>query len=173
MSPDPILLAKPILEVENLCVDINVPSGVLHAVQNVSFSLAKGETLCIVGESGCGKSITALSLMNLLPKTARRSADTLMLDGRDLSSETAVFLQRHFQRKLEVLPTATAGRYRLAAGSHVGTVVAPGLEIRIRPKCGTRNLFFLLSYAYRLADIRRELVEHEQIDDVLVIGVKI
>jgi len=84
LNPDPNLVAKPILEVENLCVDINVPSGVLHAVQNVSFSLAKGETLCIVGESGCGKSITALSLMNLLPKTASRSADKLKLDGRDL-----------------------------------------------------------------------------------------
>jgi peptide/nickel transport system ATP-binding protein len=77
-------MAKPILEVENLCVDIDVPSGALHAVQNVSFSVAKGETLCIVGESGCGKSITALSLMNLLPKSANRGADKLTLDGRDL-----------------------------------------------------------------------------------------
>ncbi len=77
-------MVKPILEVENLCVDIDVPSGVLSAVQNVSFSVAKGETLCIVGESGCGKSITALSLMNLLPKTANRSADKLTLDERDL-----------------------------------------------------------------------------------------
>ncbi|GBE43836.1 MAG TPA: ABC transporter ATP-binding protein [Rhizobiales bacterium] len=79
-------MAKPILDVENLSVDINVPSGVLRAVQNISFSVARGETLCIVGESGCGKSITALSLMNLLPRTARRSADTLLLDGQDLSS---------------------------------------------------------------------------------------
>jgi peptide/nickel transport system ATP-binding protein len=77
-------MANPILEVENLCVDIDVPSGALHAVQNVSFSVAKGETLCIVGESGCGKSITALSLMNLLPKSAKRGADKLTLDGRDL-----------------------------------------------------------------------------------------
>jgi len=77
-------MANPILEVENLCVDIEVPSGILHAVQNVSFSVAKGETLCIVGESGCGKSITALSLMNLLPKSAKRGADKLTLDGRDL-----------------------------------------------------------------------------------------
>jgi peptide/nickel transport system ATP-binding protein len=84
MSPGLNPVANPILEVKNLSVDITVPSGVLHAVQNVSFTLAKGETLCIVGESGCGKSITALSLMNLLPKTAKRSADTLMLDGRDL-----------------------------------------------------------------------------------------
>jgi len=77
-------VAKPIIEVENLSVGITVPSGVLHAVKNISFSLVRGETLCIVGESGCGKSVTALSLMNLLPKTASRSADKLMLDGRDL-----------------------------------------------------------------------------------------
>jgi peptide/nickel transport system ATP-binding protein len=73
-----------ILEVENLSVDIKVPSGTLHAVQNVSFTVARGETLCIVGESGCGKSITALSLMNLLPKTATRTADRLVLDGQDI-----------------------------------------------------------------------------------------
>ena len=78
-------MAKPILEIENLSVDIPVPSGTLRAVQNISFSVARGETLCIVGESGCGKSITALSLMNLLPKTARRSAGKLLLDGKDLS----------------------------------------------------------------------------------------
>ena len=78
-------MAKPILEIENLSVDITVPSGTLRAVQNISFKVAKGETLCIVGESGCGKSITALSLMNLLPKTAIRSADKLLLDGKDLS----------------------------------------------------------------------------------------
>ncbi len=77
-------MTKQILEIENLCVDIDVPSGVLRAVQNISFTVAKGETLSIVGESGCGKSITALSLMNLLPKSAKRSADKLTLDGRDL-----------------------------------------------------------------------------------------
>lgn len=73
-----------ILEVENLCVDIPVPSGTLHAVQNVSFAVKRGETLCIVGESGCGKSITALSLMNLLPKAAIRTAGKIMLDGKDI-----------------------------------------------------------------------------------------
>jgi peptide/nickel transport system ATP-binding protein len=77
-------VSKPILEVENLCVDIPTPTGTLHAVQGVNFTVERGETLCIVGESGCGKSITALSLMNLLPKVARRSADRLVLDGQDM-----------------------------------------------------------------------------------------
>jgi len=73
-----------ILHVENLSVTISVPSGKLRAVQGVSFRVKRGETLCIVGESGCGKSITALSLMNLLPKTATRTADRLELDGEDI-----------------------------------------------------------------------------------------
>lgn len=77
-------VSENILEVENLSVDIPVPTGALRAVQNISFTVKRGETLCIVGESGCGKSITALSLMNLLPKTARRTADRIVLDGSDI-----------------------------------------------------------------------------------------
>ena len=73
-----------VLEVENLSVDIDVPAGVLHAVTDLSFDVRQGETVCIVGESGCGKSITALAIMNLLPKKAILSARKLTLQGRDL-----------------------------------------------------------------------------------------
>ena len=70
-----------LLEVENLSVDF---SGRTAAVRSVSFAVRKGETHCLVGESGCGKSVTALALMNLLARGARRTADRLMLDGTDL-----------------------------------------------------------------------------------------
>lgn len=73
-----------ILEVEGLSVDIPVPSGMLHPVQDISFHVDKGETLAIVGESGCGKSLTSLSLMNLLPSKAERTATKLELGGVDL-----------------------------------------------------------------------------------------
>ncbi len=73
-----------ILEVENLTVDIPVPSGMLHAVQGVSFTVEKGKTLCIVGESGCGKSLTSLAIMDLLPARAIRRADKLEHDGVDI-----------------------------------------------------------------------------------------
>ncbi|MDB5928283.1 MAG: transporter ATP-binding protein [Betaproteobacteria bacterium] len=56
----------------------------LHPVRSVSFSVNRAETLCIVGESGCGKSLTALALMGLLPRRAVRSAKRLTLDGIDL-----------------------------------------------------------------------------------------
>jgi peptide/nickel transport system ATP-binding protein len=73
-----------LLEVERLSVDIPLAAGDLHAVRGVSFAANRGETLCIVGESGCGKSLTALAIMDLLPARARRTADRLVFDGEDL-----------------------------------------------------------------------------------------
>ena len=73
-----------ILEVEGLTVDIPAAAGVLHPVRDLSFSVQRGETLCIVGESGCGKSLTSLAIMGLLPKKARRIARTLSFEGTEL-----------------------------------------------------------------------------------------
>jgi peptide/nickel transport system ATP-binding protein len=73
-----------LLEVEHLDVRIPLTAGVLHPVRDLSFSVRRGDVLCIVGESGCGKSLTSLALMNLLPARARRSAQKLAFDGIDL-----------------------------------------------------------------------------------------
>jgi len=75
-----------LLEVEGLSVEIPLAGGMLHPVRDVSFSVEKGRTLAIVGESGCGKSLTSLALMELLPKAARRTATRLEFAGRDLLS---------------------------------------------------------------------------------------
>ena len=75
-----------VLDAKNLSVEIEVPSGTLHAVTDVSLHVDKGETLGIVGESGCGKSITSLAIMNLLPSKATRKASKLQLEGKDLLS---------------------------------------------------------------------------------------
>jgi oligopeptide transport system ATP-binding protein len=58
---------KPLLQVENLSVEFRTDEGVVHAVNNISFSLEKGETLGLVGESGSGKSVTNLAMMGLVP----------------------------------------------------------------------------------------------------------
>ena len=77
-------MSETVLEVENLTVDIPVAAGVLHPVRGISFSVEKGETLCIVGESGCGKSLTSLALMGLLPKMAVRKADRMLFRGEEI-----------------------------------------------------------------------------------------
>jgi peptide/nickel transport system ATP-binding protein len=73
-----------LLEAERLNVRIPLSFGTLHPVRDVSFSVHRGEMLCIVGESGCGKSLTSLALMDLLPKRSRREAAKLVFDGVDL-----------------------------------------------------------------------------------------
>jgi len=73
-----------LLEVADLSVDIPVAAGELHAVRCINFAVQPGETLCLVGESGCGKSMTALAIMDLLPKVARRSGKVLSFSRKSL-----------------------------------------------------------------------------------------
>src|SRR5882672_7653507 len=75
----------PLLRVEALSVDFASPRGAVRVVEDLSFDLHQGETLCIAGESGSGKSVTALSLMGLLPKPGGRiTAGMALFDGTDL-----------------------------------------------------------------------------------------
>ncbi|MFM1988590.1 MAG: hypothetical protein RJA99_1547 [Pseudomonadota bacterium] len=75
--------AEALLEVRDLRVALRTARGEAEAVRGVSFSLARGETLGVVGESGCGKSVTALALMGLLPDGARVSG-SVRFAGREL-----------------------------------------------------------------------------------------
>ena len=79
-------MLAPILEVRGLSVEIGVPAGTLHAVTDVDFTVRAGETFAIVGESGCGKTMTALAIMGLLPRRARMNAGRVMLAGTDLAT---------------------------------------------------------------------------------------
>jgi peptide/nickel transport system ATP-binding protein len=77
--------AAPALAVEGLTTEFRIAGRWYPAVREVSFTLARNETLALVGESGCGKSITALSIMRLVPKAnGRIAAGRVLLDGRDL-----------------------------------------------------------------------------------------
>lgn len=74
----------PALDVRDLTIRIDAEAGSFTVVEDMSLSVAAGETLCIVGESGCGKSITALSLLRLLPEAARVSDGAIRLGDTDL-----------------------------------------------------------------------------------------
>ena len=74
-----------LLEVENLVVSFGTDAGPLRAVDGVSFSIDKGQTLCLVGESGCGKSVTSLSLLRLIPNPPGRiESGSIRFGGQDL-----------------------------------------------------------------------------------------
>jgi ABC-type microcin C transport system duplicated ATPase subunit YejF len=75
----------PILEVKDLTTKLQIGSDVWTLVDHLNFSLFQGQTLAIVGESGCGKSLTALSLMRILPKPpALPSTGKVLYQGRNL-----------------------------------------------------------------------------------------
>ena len=73
-----------VLEVRNLRTSFFTGEGTVKAVDDVSFSLARGETLGLVGESGCGKSVTAMSITRLVSPPGRVVGGQVLLNGRDL-----------------------------------------------------------------------------------------
>ncbi len=78
-------MAQPLLQVRHLATEFETEQGIARALDDISFELMPGETLGIVGESGCGKSVTSLSIMRLLPKPAGRIVGgEVLFDGQDL-----------------------------------------------------------------------------------------
>src|SRR5918911_1026640 len=75
---------EPVLAVEHLRASIRTPDSIVRAVDDVSWTLRRGEILGIVGESGCGKSMTALSIMGLVPSPPGRVEGSVRLEGREL-----------------------------------------------------------------------------------------
>ncbi len=73
-----------LLEVENLQTHFRTPDGVNRAVDGVSFNVEAGETLAIVGESGCGKSVTAMSILRLIPEPPGKIAGAIRFQGKNL-----------------------------------------------------------------------------------------
>ncbi len=78
--------AEALLEVKNLRTSFFTGDGIVPAVDNVSFSMRKGEALALVGESGCGKSVTAMSIMRLVAAPGKIIGGTVRFKGRDLTA---------------------------------------------------------------------------------------
>ncbi|HOT23507.1 MAG TPA: ABC transporter ATP-binding protein [Thermoleophilia bacterium] len=79
---------KGLLEVRGLCTYFKLSQGWVHAVEDVSFTIEKGESLGLAGESGCGKTTAALSILKLLPENGRIVSGDILFDGRNLTKRT-------------------------------------------------------------------------------------
>jgi oligopeptide/dipeptide ABC transporter ATP-binding protein len=86
-------MAGPLLEIDELKVDFATDEGTVHAVDGVSFSLESGEVLSIVGESGCGKSVTAMTILGLTRGTNSRISGSVKYQGKELTSASEDELQ--------------------------------------------------------------------------------
>jgi peptide/nickel transport system ATP-binding protein len=111
-------VSAPLLEVRDLSVRFDTDDGTTHAVDRVSFSLAEREVLGIVGESGCGKSVTMMAIMRLLPATATVTGEA-RFEGTDLLAAPAAQLRKVRGREISFVfqepmtslnPVFTVGR---------------------------------------------------------------
>jgi oligopeptide transport system ATP-binding protein len=110
---------EPLLSVESLNVRFETRRGTVHAVNGITFDIAPGETLGIVGESGCGKSVTSLAILGLLARNGRVESGRAMFDGQDLLRQTDRTLRRIRGREIAMIfqdpmtslnPVLTIGR---------------------------------------------------------------
>ena len=123
-------MPEPLLAVEDLRVQFWTRRGTIHAVNGLSFEIAPGETLGIVGESGCGKSVTSLALLGILPRAGRVPTGMAMFQGRDLLKLSDAQLRTIRGRKIAMIfqdpmsslnPVLTVGRQiREALETHFG-----------------------------------------------------
>src|SRR5512138_498422 len=81
-------MERPLLSIEDLVVQFPTGAGIVDAVSGVSYDVRRGETVAIVGESGCGKSVTALALLGLLPPPGRIVRGAILFDGESLLDAT-------------------------------------------------------------------------------------
>jgi peptide/nickel transport system permease protein len=84
LAPGLLPVHGPLLDVQNLTIEIDTPAGPIQPVRDVSLSVAPGQTLAVVGESGSGKSLTGLAVMGLLPSVARIVGGAIWVEGQDV-----------------------------------------------------------------------------------------
>ncbi len=161
----------PLLDVDSLSISFRTPRGTARAVTGVGFTVDAGETLGVVGESGCGKSVTALSILQLLPEPAAYVEDgRVLFQGRDLLDLTPAEMRRVRGREIGMIfqepmtslnPVFTVGRqvteglavHGLARGAAARKRAADLME-----RVGIRDAGILDRYPHELSGGMRQRV---------------
>ena len=149
-----------ILEVRDLHTQFDTLDGVVRAVDGVSFELARGETLGIVGESGCGKSVTALSILRLIPtETGRIASGSIRFEGEELTtlSEEAMKRLRGHRISMIFQEPMTSLNPVLTVGTQIAENVVRHLGV---PWRAARDRAGEMLDLVRIADARRRLDEY-------------
>jgi peptide/nickel transport system ATP-binding protein len=125
-------MTAPLLEVSDLRVHMDTDLGVVRAIDGVDFRIERGETLVLLGESGCGKSMTALSLLRLLPAAARFVSGNIRLHGRDLLRLPEMAMPDVRGRRIAMIfqEPQTALNPVLTVGVQIGEVLRRHLGMR-------------------------------------------
>jgi peptide/nickel transport system ATP-binding protein len=149
-----------ILEVRDLYTQFDTLDGVVRAVDGVSFELKRGETLGIVGESGCGKSVTALSILRLIPtETGRIASGSIRFEGEELTalSEEAMKRLRGHRISMIFQEPMTSLNPVLTVGTQIAENVVRHLGV---PWRAARDRACEMLELVRIADARRRLDEY-------------
>jgi len=152
--------ANAILEVRDLHTQFNTLDGVVRAVDGVSFELARGETLGIVGESGCGKSVTALSILRLIPpETGRIASGSIRFEGEELTSLSEEAMKRLRGHRISMIfqEPMTSLNPVLTVGTQIAENVTRHLGVSKR---AARERACEMLDLVRIADAKRRLDEY-------------
>ena len=153
-------LPPPILRIDGLTTEFYTPSGNVCAVNRLSLNLEQKETLCLVGESGCGKSVTALSLMRLIPeKQGGITSGSIHFEDEDLATASESTMRRIRGNKISMIfqePMTS-----LNPVITVGDQISESLRIhqKLSPRQATKIAIDMLALV-RIADPARRALEY-------------
>ena len=149
-----------ILEVRDLHTQFRTLDGIVRAVDGVSFHVARGETLGIVGESGCGKSVTAMSILRLIPpETGRIASGSIKFEGEELTTLSEEEMKRLRGHRISMIfqEPMTSLNPVLTIGTQIAENVVRHLNV---PWSAARDRAREMLDLVRIADARRRLDEY-------------
>ncbi|MBU3694222.1 MAG: ABC transporter ATP-binding protein [Rhodocyclaceae bacterium] len=152
-------MSTPLLEVRDLAVDLHLGGRALRVVAGVDFEIRRGETFALLGESGCGKSMTALALMRLLPDVGAVAGGAVRLDGEDLMARPEALMRELRGRRMAMIfqePMLSLNPV-MTIGAQIGEVLTGHLGLSA--KAAAARTVELLT-AVGIADPLRRLDEY-------------
>ena len=157
-------MTQPLLTIENLHTELDTEQGVLRAISGLSMALARGETFALVGESGCGKSMTAQTILRLLPDNAGVSQGNLWLAPRQAAANLATDTEQEAEQDLLDLPESAMRRLR---GARIGMIFQePNTSLNPVMTVGAQ----VLESLHQHTPLRGEAAQQKAIDWLTQVG---